>query len=40
MKLLYLLIQIEGEKISVQAERPVMINERQILAREQFIGFQ
>ena len=38
--LLYLLIQIEGEKISVQAERPVMINERQILAREQFIGFQ
>ena len=34
--LLYLLIQIEGEKISVQAERPVMINERQILSRRTF----
>ena len=34
--LLYLLIQIEGKKISVQAERPVMINERQILSTRTF----
>ena len=36
MSLLYLLIQIEGKKISVQAERPVMINERQILSTRTF----
>ena len=34
--LLYLLIQIEGKKILVQAERPVMINERQILSTRTF----
>ena len=34
--LLYLLIQIEGKKILVQAERPVMINERQILSTRIF----
>ena len=34
--LLYLLIQIEGKKILVQAEWPVMINERQILSTRIF----
>ena len=30
----HLLIQIEGEKISIQAERPLMIDARQIMSTE------
>ena len=34
--LLHLLVQIEGEKISIQAERPFMIDVRQILSTRAF----
>ena len=34
--LLHLLVQIEGEKISIQAERPFMIDARQILSTRAF----
>ena len=34
--LLHLLVQIEGEKISIQAEQPFMIDVRQILSTRAF----